>query len=121
MKETNVVNNNCNRNIKNCNINKPWFSQKCYDKRKDYHKAKSYNWRVKSVESKNNLIRCSKAYKKVCNSQYKEYRKNFIKKLRNFGQSDRKSYWSLRNKSSNTKKNVLEKISLECSHDHIEE
>ncbi|CAG2198691.1 unnamed protein product [Mytilus edulis] len=119
LKEKNIVNNNCNRNIKNCKVKKPWFNQECYTKRKDYHKAKSYNWRVKSVESKNNLIRCSKAYKKVCNLQYNEYRKNFIKKLRNLSQSDPKSYWSLLNKSSNTKTNVLEKISLECFHDHF--
>ncbi|CAG2242759.1 unnamed protein product [Mytilus edulis] len=119
LKEKNIVNNNCNRNIKNCKVKKPWFNQECYTKRKDYHKAKSYNWRVKSVESKNNLIRCSKAYKKVCNLQYNEYRKNFIKKLRNLSQSDPKSYWSLLNKSSNTKTNVLEKISLECFHEHF--
>ena len=57
---------------------KPWFNQECYKKRKEYHKDKSYNWRVKSVESKNNLVRCSKEYKNVCNTQYNEYRKNFV-------------------------------------------
>ncbi|CAG2199234.1 unnamed protein product [Mytilus edulis] len=79
LKEKNIVNNNCNRNIKNCKVKKPWFNQECYTKRKDYHKAKSYNWRLKSVESKNNLIRCSKAYKKVCNLQYNEYRKTSLR------------------------------------------
>ena len=29
-------------------------------KRKLYHKAKNYNWRVRTVESKTNLIKCSK-------------------------------------------------------------
>jgi hypothetical protein len=33
-------------------------------KKEEYHRAKSYNWRVKSVENKNNLIRCSKEYKR---------------------------------------------------------
>ena len=78
LKEQRVKKNNCTRNIKNCKVTKPWFNQECYKKRKEYHKDKSYNWRVKSVESKNNLIRCSKEYKKVCNTQYNEYRKNFV-------------------------------------------
>ena len=55
---------------------KPWFIHEYYEKRKDYHKAKNYNWRVKTADSKNNLIRCSKAYKKVLNFQYNVYRKN---------------------------------------------
>jgi hypothetical protein len=113
LQEKKLSKNNCTR--------KPWFNHECYEKRKDYHKAKNYKWRVKTALSKNNLIRCSKAYKKVLNFQYNEYRKNFIKKLRNRSHYDPKSYWSLINRSSNcnTKQNVLDKVSLECFHDHF--
>jgi len=121
LKEKKLSKNNCTRNNIKCKVKKPRFNHECYEKRKDYHKAKNYNWRVKTADSKNNLIRCSKAYKKVLNFQYNEYRKNFIKKLRNLSHNDPKSYWSLINRSSNcnTKQNVLDIVSLECFHDHF--
>ena len=111
----------CTKNNKNCKSKKPWFNQECYEKRKDYHKAKCYNWRVKTADSRNNLNRCSKVYKKVINKQYNEYRKTFIHKLRNLNHNDPKSYWSLINRSTccNTKQNVIDKVSLECFHDHF--
>ena len=57
----------------------------------------------------------------MLNFQYNEYRKHFIKKLRKLSNNDPKSYWSLINRSSNcnTKQNVLDKVSLECFHDHF--
>ena len=121
LKEKKLSKNNCTRNNIKCKVEKTWFNHECYEKRKDYHEANSYNWRAKTAVSKNNLIRCSNAYKKVLNFQYNENRNNFIKKLRNLSHNDPKSYWSLINRSSNcnTKKNVLDKVSLECFHDHF--
>ena len=48
-------------------------------------------------------------------------KKKFIKKLTNVSHYVPKSYWSLINRSSNcnTKQNVLDKVSLECFHDHF--
>lgn len=100
---------------KMCKSNKPWFNKSCHEKRKLYHRAKCYNWRVKSAESKNNMIRCSKEYKKVSNVQYNLYNKNFIKKLRNMKEKDYKSYWCLLNRtcSNQSKQNVIDNVSLE--------
>jgi hypothetical protein len=47
-------------------------------KRKLYHKAKNYNWRVRTVESKTNLIKCSKEYKKVLNTQFHLFNINLL-------------------------------------------
>jgi hypothetical protein len=47
-------------------------------KRKLYHKANNYNWRVRTVESKTNLIKCSKEYKKVLNTQFHLYNRNLL-------------------------------------------
>jgi hypothetical protein len=58
-------------------------------------RAKNLKWRVHNAESKNNLLRCSKAYTKVLNSQNNLYHKGFIKKLRGLRHNDSKSYWSL--------------------------
>ncbi|CAG2224847.1 unnamed protein product [Mytilus edulis] len=115
LKEINVSEKKCRKKPK-CKVNKPWFKADCKRKRSDYHKAKCYNWRVKTVDSMNNLVRCSKNYKKVLNCQYNEYRRNFVKKLRNLSLNDPKSYWTLLNRSGNCngKNKVLEKVSNEC-------
>ena len=45
-------------------VKKTWFNKECFIKRKEYFKARNTSWRVESAESRTNLIRCSKAYKK---------------------------------------------------------
>ena len=98
-----VVRNRPNANRK-CRVNKPWFNRDCYEKRKLYHRAKNLKWRVHNAESKNKLLRCSKAYTKVLNSQNNLYHKGFIKKLRGLRHNDSKSYWSLLNKAMISRK-----------------
>ncbi|VDI82438.1 Hypothetical predicted protein, partial [Mytilus galloprovincialis] len=102
-------------------VKKPWFNRECAEKRKLYHRAKNYNWRVKTAESKTNLTVCSKEYKKVLCNQYRLYNKNFIKKLKNLRQNDCKSYWNLLNRacSSQTKQNIVNKVSLDCFYNHF--
>ncbi|CAG2217111.1 unnamed protein product [Mytilus edulis] len=50
--------------LKKRKVKKPWFNRECAEKRKLYHRAKNYNWRVKTAESKTNLTVCSKEYKR---------------------------------------------------------
>lgn len=64
LKEKQLSKNNCTRNNIKCKVKKTWFNHECYEKMKYYHKAKNYNWQVKTADSKNNLIRCRKGYKK---------------------------------------------------------
>ncbi|CAC5395008.1 unnamed protein product [Mytilus coruscus] len=59
-----ICNNSVSGSRRKNKPNKPWFNRECFVKRKEYHRAKNYNWRVKTVESKNSMVRCSKAYKK---------------------------------------------------------
>ncbi|VDH98683.1 Hypothetical predicted protein [Mytilus galloprovincialis] len=58
--------------LKKRKVKKPWFNRECAEKRKLYHRAKNYNWRVKTAESKTNLTVCSKEYKKKLNSAQDE-------------------------------------------------
>ncbi|CAC5372258.1 unnamed protein product [Mytilus coruscus] len=71
LKEINVSEKKYRKKHK-CKVNKPWFKADCKRKRSDYHKAKCYNWRVKTADSMTNVVRCSKNYKKVLNCQYNE-------------------------------------------------
>ncbi|CAC5408463.1 unnamed protein product [Mytilus coruscus] len=115
-----ICNNSVSGSRRKNKPNKPWFNRECFVKRKEYHRAKNYNWRVKTVESKNSMVRCSKAYKKALSEQFNSYRKNFIKKLRGLNQNDPKSYWSLINRScNNMKENVVNKVSLDCFLEHL--
>ena len=102
-------------------VNKPWYNKECYDKRKKYYKARNLNWRIRTAESKSNLVQCSKDYKKVLSKQYNVYQKNFIKKIRGLRQNDSKSYWALLNKACNNseKQKIVNKVSLECFLEHF--
>ena len=46
---------------------KPWHNTECKVLRKEYHRSKNYNRRLKTVESRLNMVRASKAYKKAIN------------------------------------------------------
>jgi hypothetical protein len=107
-----------NRNGK---LRKPWFNKDCSIKRKLYHKAKNYNWRVRPVESKANLIRCSKEYKKVLNTQFHLYNKTFINKVGGLKQTDSTSYWSLLNRtcSNENKQKIVKNMSMNCFLEHF--
>ncbi|CAC5384686.1 unnamed protein product [Mytilus coruscus] len=92
-----ICNNSVSGSRRKNKPNKPWFNRECFVKRKEYHRAKNYNWRVKTVESKNSM------------------------KLRGLNQNDPKSYWSLINRScnKNMKENVVNKVSLDCFLEHF--
>lgn len=100
-------------------VKKPWFDRDCFIKRKEYFRARNMNWRFKTAENRNNLIRCSKAYKKEINKKYNVYRKDFISKLRSLKTKDPKSYWSLLNKSTDAHKSTINKVSLETFYEHF--
>lgn len=58
-------------------------------------------------------------YKKTLNKHFKDYHKNIEKKLRNLKNTSPKDYWSLLNKYSGGKKEILNKISLETFYEHF--
>ena len=109
-------NSNINSNNK---TQKPWFNGDCAIKRKNYHKAKNWHWRNKTAESKRNLVRCSKEYKKVLNKSYNDYKKNFIDKIKNLEHSDPKSFWGLINNACSNPKNSDHKVELNEFFEHF--
>ena len=64
-------------------------------------------------------MRNSKEYKKIVNRCYSEYKKKFIKKVRNLESTDPKSFWSLINRSDPQSKVIEHKVSLETFLDHF--
>ena len=100
-----------NRNGK---FRKPWFNKECSIQRKLYHKANNNNWRVRTVESNTNLIRRSKEYKKISNTQFHLYNKKCINKLRGLKQTDPNFYWSLLNRtcSNENKQKFVNNVSF---------
>ena len=98
---------------------KPWFTADCNVKRRNYFKARNLHCRIRSAENRQNLIRCSKIYKKEINKQFHAYRKDFIAKLRDLQTRDPKAYWSLLNKTNSSGKNTVEKVALETFYDHF--
>ena len=74
---------------------------------------------VNNAENYNVVHNSSEAYKKCINKQFNLYKKDFIAKLRSLKHSDPKSYWSLLNKASNSRSQILQKVSLEIFAEHF--
>ena len=98
---------------------KPWFTADCNVQRRNYFKARNLHCRIRSAENRQNLIRCSKIYKREINKQFHAYRKDFIAMLRDLQTRDPKAYWSLLNKTNSSGKNTFEKVALETFYDHF--
>ena len=75
--------------------------------------------RVINAENYNFVHNASKAYTTCINKQFNLYKKDFIAKLRSLKHSDPKSYWSLLNKASNSRSQILQKVSLETFAEHF--
>lgn len=82
-------------------------------KRKEHRKAKKYYYRVRSIENHKVLVSKSRDYKNTLHTQFSQYQKAFIEKLRGLRTSDPKLYWSLLNKGCDKSKNVVQKVALD--------
>ena len=97
---------------------KPWFNNECKMLRKEYHRSKNYNRRQKTAESKLNMVRASRAYKKSISKQFKSYQDSIVKKLHDLQTTNPKAYWSIINRSGEAKK-VLNDITVDTFYDHF--
>jgi hypothetical protein len=52
---------------------KPWYTKKCYESRKKFHKARKHYNRFKNEINKKQLLDCSKQYKLTTNRAYNDY------------------------------------------------
>lgn len=62
----------------------------------------------KSAESKLNMVRASRAYEKAINRQFKSYQNSVVKTLKDLQTTNQKAYWSIINKSCESKKTFNE-------------
>jgi hypothetical protein len=98
---------------------KPYFNQDCYLKRKEYRKCRNLHWRLQRAETKENLIVSSREYKCTLNTQFREYQKSVIDKLKNLCKSDSKAYWSFINKCDTKGNKAVNTIAIDVLHDHF--
>ena len=60
--------------------------------RKAYRKSKKYYYRVRSNENYCDVVCRSKEYKETIQTQFNEFQKSFVNKLRGLRTSDPKAY-----------------------------
>ncbi|MEW8548622.1 MAG: reverse transcriptase family protein [Candidatus Thiodiazotropha sp.] len=88
------------------NKTKPWFGSHCKSARKKYHLARKQFNICRSRRNHENLIECSKQYKKTMNKYIAKQSKLTQNKLRNLQSKNPKQYWkfinSLKEKSIKT-------------------
>ena len=106
--------------IKHKPIKRTWFNNECAVLRRQYKRAKNLRHRVNSVVNHQLLHNASKAYKKCINRQFRQFNQDFIHKLRALKNSDPKSYWNLLNKADQSRRETLQKVSLETFAQHFE-
>jgi hypothetical protein len=89
------------------NTRKPWYNDRCEEKRKLFFEAKN-NCKVNRTEENDMILKdCSKLYKKELKSAYYNYYKEFNVKLKTLKKGNPKEFWKLL-KSDNTASDVNE-------------
>jgi hypothetical protein len=86
---------------------KPWYTKKCYESRKKFHKARKLYNRFKNEINKNQLLDCSKQYKQTTNKAYNGYQLQLENKLRNTSKYNGKDFWKILNRFAKNKKDVM--------------
>jgi len=104
--------------IKN-NDSKPWFDDECKRQRAHYLHSKNNFRKSKTQHNKSELITNSKSYKKIINKKFRDYQNDIVSKLKQLKSTDPKSYWSLLNKYSSEKKEVICKVTNDTFFEHF--
>jgi hypothetical protein len=91
---------------------KPWYTKKCYESRKKFHKARKLYNRFKNEINKNHLLDCSKQYKQTANKAYNDYQLQLENKLRNVSKYNGNDFWKILNRFAKNKKDDQSNISI---------
>ena len=98
---------------------KPWYTKKCYESRKKFHKARKLYNRFKNEINKKQLLDCSKQYKQTTNKAYNDYQLQLENKLRNTSKYNGKDFWKILNRFAKNKKDDQSNISIETLYDYF--
>ena len=102
-------------------MNKPWFDNECYSKRKQYFRNKNRLRRTKKttqVNAHEEETKIAKEYKKFIKKKAAAYKKRISREVRNLKNSNSKAYWNLIN-SSKCKENMAYQVSMESFVEHF--
>ena len=86
-----------------CISSKPWFSTDCKIARKQYRKLKRRCKIDPSIETKEDMKRAEKEYKKKMDANIKMHRKEMSRKLKNLRSNNSKEYWNILRQGTNKK------------------
>ena len=74
---------------------KPWYTNKCYEYRKQIHRArKTYNLH-KNEPNRLHMIQCNKQYKQITNKAYSNYQFRLENELRTTSKPNGKEFWKI--------------------------
>ncbi|CAC5399374.1 unnamed protein product [Mytilus coruscus] len=94
---------------------KPWYTKKCYDARKKFHKARKQYSLHKNETNHKKLLDFSKQYKQITNKAYNDYQFNLESKIRNTSKINGREFWKILNnfnKKGNDDSNIISMESL---------
>jgi light-regulated signal transduction histidine kinase (bacteriophytochrome) len=85
-----------------CISSKPWFSNDCKIARKQYRKLKRRCNIDPSIETKEDMKRAEKEYKKM-DANIKMHRKEMSRKIKNLRSNNSKEHWNILRQGTNKK------------------
>ena len=80
---------------KRYHYHKPWYTNECEVKRKEYFKFKNRFKNLRTHENEVKMVMASKQYKIQIKKAFTEHQNSIIKKIRWLKSSDPKQYWKL--------------------------
>ena len=86
-----------------CISSKPWFSTDCKIARKQYRKLKRRCKIDPSIETKEDMKKAEKEYKKKIDTNIKMHRKEMSRKIKNLRSNNSKEYWNILRQDTNKK------------------
>ena len=79
-----------------------WFGHRCSIAKKKIHSARFQYKLRKDSETKNNLSKASRAYKRTVGKIYTKHKRKTIKNIRQLKLSNPRKYWQILNGKTNT-------------------
>ena len=107
------------KNCKNNTKTPKWFTDNCYNAKRDFNDARNIFNKNKSTENRSNFVKMRTTYNRIRQKAKYNHNKNEGQRLENIAKTQPKKFWKSVKKCYTKSKSSNEDITLEKLHDHF--
>ena len=107
------------KNCKNNTKTPKWFTDNCYNAKRDFINARNIFNKNKSTENRSNVVKMRTKYNRIRQKAKYNHKKNEGQRLENIAKTQPKKFWKSVKKCYTKSKSSNEDITLEKLHDHF--